>query len=156
MKKKKNDKNRKKSSNNKKDLKNKINKKKKTNTDINYINLNHKNFQKKFINFKPILAVNTISPNILSQMKLKSIQYLQKNSFSESQISKVNKGKSISKEKINKNKTRNLKIKHFLYLDSESLTSRILKTDTQFLTLSKEFNVEKNGGSSKKKNKEKN
>ena len=153
--KKKNDKNRKKSSNNKKDLKNKINKKKKTNTDINYINLNHKKFQKKFINFKPILAVNTISPNILSQMKLKSIQYLQKNSFSESQISKVNKGKSISKEKINKNKTRNLKIKPFLYLDSESLTSRILKTDTQFLTLSKEFNVEKNGGSSKKKTKKK-
>ncbi len=152
---KKNDKNRMKSSSNKKNLKNKINKKKKTNTDINYINLNHKNFQKKFINFKPILAVNTISPNILSQMKLKSIQYLQKNSFSESQISKVNKGKSISKEKINKKKTRNLKIKPFLYLDSESLTSRILKTDTQFLTLSKEFNVDKNGGSSKKKTKKK-
>ncbi len=150
---KKNDKNRMKSSSNKKNLKNKINKKKKTNTDINYINLNHKNFQKKFINFKPILAVNTISPNILSQMKLKSIQYLQKNSFSESQISKVNKGKSISKEKINKKKTRNLKIKPFLYLDSESLTSRILKTDTQCLNTSKGFNAEKNSYSNKNKTK---
>ena len=86
-------------------------------------------------------------------MKLKSLQYLQKNSFSESQISKVNKGKSNSKEKIYKNKTRNLKVKPFLNLDSESLTSRILKTDTQFLNTSKGFIAEKNSCSNKNKTK---
>ena len=151
--KKQNERNRIKSSTKKKDSKNKVNKKKKINTDINYINLNNKNFQKKFINFKPIFGVNTVSPYILSQMKLKSLQYLQKNSFSESQISKVNKGKSNSKEKIYKNKTRNLKVKPFLNLDSESLTSRILKTDTQCLNTSKGFIAEKNSCSNKNKTK---
>ena len=157
--KKKNEKNKKlkpNSKNNKKKIKN-FQKKKKINTDINYFNIGIK--KKKFINYKPVIQINNISPNILNQMKLKSLKYIKKNSFSESQITKTNKGKSKSKSKekdnlstriVNKNKTRNLKTKPFLYLDSESLTSRILKTDTQFLTTSKEFSVEKKNSSSNK------
>ena len=137
-----------KSNNNKKKLNNF--QKKKINTDINYFNIGIR--KKKFVNYKPVIQINNISPKILNQMKLKSLKYIKKNSFSESQITKTNKGKSKSKSKekdnlstriVNKNKTRNLKTKPFLYLDSESLTSRIIKTDTQFLTISKEFSVEK-------------
>ena len=160
--KKKNEKNKKlkpNSKNNKKKIKN-FQKKKKINTDINYFNIGIK--KKKFINYKPVIQINNISPNILNQMKLKSLKYIKKNSFSESQITKTNKGKSKSKSKskekdnlssrvVNKNKTRNLKTKPFLYLDSESLTSRIIKTDTQFLTTtSKEFSIEKKNTSSNK------
>ena len=144
-----------KSNNNKKKLNNF--QKKKINTDINYFNIGIR--KKKFVNYKPVIQINNISPKILNQMKLKSIKYIKKNSFSESQITKTNKGKSKSKSKekdnlstriVNKNKTRNLKTKPFLYLDSESLTSRIIKTDTQFLTISKEFSVEKKNASSNK------
>jgi hypothetical protein len=145
-----------KSNNNKKKLNNF--QKKKINTDINYFNIGIR--KKKFVNYKPVIQINNISPKILNQMKLKSIKYIKKNSFSESQITKTNKGKSKSKSKekdnlstrvVNKNKTRNLKTKPFLYLDSESLTSRIIKTDTQFLTTtSKEFSIEKKNTSSNK------
>ena len=145
------------SNSNKKKVKN-FQKKKKINTDINYFNIGIR--KKKFINYKPVIQINKISPNILNQMILKNLKYIKKNSFSESQITKTNKGKSKSKSKekdnlstrvVNKNKTRNLKTKPFLYLDSESLTSRIIKTDTQFLTTtSKEFSIEKKNTSSNK------
>ena len=141
--------------NNKNHLKN-VKKKEKINTDINYLNIQNRNNKKKIKNFKPVIHITNISPNILKQMKLKSLKYLKKNSFSESHISKINKEKSkenLSNRIVNKRKTRNLKRKPYLNLDNESLTSRIVKTDTQFLTSSKEFSVERNSSSVKNKSK---